>query len=602
LERANLFLVPLDAERVWYRYHGLFAEAMQHQARLRLGEARLRELSLNASRWYEEHGLLGDGVEAALAAQDYGRAADLVERVVAPQLMHNEKHTLRRWLGHLPEEVLRVHPRLCFIYAGAILFTSDRHAPATRALLDPPLHMAEQAWQAANDRPRLGELMTFRSLVEWLQGDVWQSFATARQGLELLPEGETQWRGIGLVMVGAEELWAGKLHAARQTLTQARALCQATGNPYGTLDSALLLADVCARQGDLKQAARLYRQVFSEAERAPMDRDRALLRQGRALTGLAALALEWNDLEAAERDATQAGDIGRQLADEDARVHSSLVLAGMLHARGETEQAQQLLHSLVAETKQPLLLREAQAGQARLAMAGGEPSTLSPVAGQALAAAQRWAVANVQSGDDVPRIQQEQEALVVAHVLIAQGEPEAALDVLDEWQMDSRVQGRARSELQITVLQALAHAALGRQSQARQALARALALAQPEGYRRLFLDEGPPMADLLRAALPDVRGEPLVGYVRALLLAFAEEPSGQAVSPGPVPGLLIEPLSPQEQRVLRLLAAGLSNAEIAEELVVSINTVKTHVKNVYGKLDVNSREEAREAARDLKLV
>jgi LuxR family maltose regulon positive regulatory protein len=188
------------------------------------------------------------------------------------------------------------------------------------------------------------------------------------------------------------------------------------------------------------------------------------------------------------------------------------------------------------------------------------------------------------------------------HVLIAQGEPDAAFDVLDEWQMDSHAQGRARSELEILVLQALAHAALDRQVEAGQTLVRALALAQPEGYRRLFLDEGQPMADLIRAVLPDLRGEPLVGYVRTLLLAFAEEPIGQATPSALVPGLLIEPLSPQEQRVLRLLAAGLSNAEIAEELVVSINTVKTHVRNVYSKLDVNSREQAREAARELKLV
>jgi LuxR family maltose regulon positive regulatory protein len=591
LERANLFVIPLDDRREWYRYHTLFAEAMQHHARQRLGEARLRELSRRASLWYAGHGLLGEAVEAALAARDYPQAADLVERIVAPELVHNEYHTLRRWMEQLPEEVLRLHPRLCFTYAVAILFTSVRHAAATRALLQTPLDMAEQAWQAAGDRPRLGEVVAFRSLVAWLQREYARSFSLARQSLELLPGDEAQWRGIALIMAGVEELWAGELNAARPTLTQARALCQAAGNLYGTLDTTLILGDLCVWQGDLGQAGGLYRQALSTAEQAPIDRDQALQRRGRALAGLAGLALELNDREAAGRDAAEALDIGRQLADEELLVRASLVLARLELARGEAGPARERLHALAAQTHQPPLLREVHAWQARLALAAGD-----------LAAARRWAAASVQSGDDLPRIRQEAEALVVARVLLAQGEAEAALRLAGEWEADARAHGRSGRELEIHLLQALAHAALGWPARAGQALVRALELAQPEGYRRVFLDEGEPLARLLGAVLPELGDEPLLRYARALLLDFAGERSPAEPAAAPVPGLLVEPLSPQELRVLRLAVAGLSNPEIAGELVVSVNTVKTHLKNVYRKLNVANRHEAGDAARDLKLL
>ncbi len=589
LERANLFLLPLDAAGQWYRFHALFAEAMQHYARQRLGEARLHELAGKASHWYEAQGMLAEAVEAALSAQAFDRAAALIERLIAPQLPHNEYHTLRRWIEHLPEEALRPHSSLCLTYAIAILFTSDRYAPETLALLQPPLQMAEQAWQAEGNRPKLGEVLAFRSLAAFFQWNLSQTFAEARQALELLPEENVQWRGISLIFVGLEELLNGRLNTARPMLLQALELCQAAGNIYGILDTLLLLGRVYIEQGELRRAAQLYQQVLAETEQTPMDRELAQIRRGRALIGLSTLDLEWNALETAEQYASQALDIEQSHADEALQIESSLALARTQHARGESAQAQQRLHALIAQTKSSLLLREAEACQARFALAAG-----------GLVAVQRWSAARPQA-DDIPRFQQEQEALIMARLLIAQGEADAALLLLEGWQAEAQDQGRTRSELEMRVLAALAHFSQQNLAQARQTLIEALASAQAESYQRLFLDEGERMVALLQAVLPEVKETPLSAYVRTLLLALAQEHAGQTPTPS-VPSPLIEPLSPQEKRVLRLLAASLTNPEIAQELVVSLNTIKTQVQSIYRKLDVHSREEASEVARQLNLL
>ena len=591
LERANLFIEPLDASRQWYRYHDLFAEAMRHYALQRLGEPHLHEVAHQASLWYERQAMLAEAVEASLSAQDFPRAAGLIERLLAPRLVQNEYHTLRRWMEQIPEEVLRAHPELCLAYAMAIVFTSDRYAPAQKEQIEMPLQIAEQHWQAEENERKLGEVLAFRAIAEWRQGEFVRSFTTARQALELLPEDEMQWRGISLIFVAAEELYAGKLNAARQTLARAHTLNEDAGNIYGILDTLLLFGEACTRQGELHQAAQFYRQVLTILERTPMDRGDKLLRRGRALNGLAALALEWNNLEEAEQAASQAREIGQELLEEDLSLRATLVLASVQKARGETDQAQQLLHALVAQVKDPMLLREAHACRSRHALLGGDVVT-----------AQRWSVYAEQQDLEISILQKEQEALVLARLQIARGDAGEALRLLASWQAEAQAQGRVRSELEARILMALAYAALKDIPRARQTLIQALRQAQPAGYQRLFLDEGQPLLLLLQDVLVENKDEPLANYVRTLLYAQARSRTGQETAPAPGAAALIEPLSEQEQRVLRLLAAGLSNPEIAQELVVSVNTVKTHIKNIYRKLNVSSRSEARQAARHLKLI
>jgi LuxR family maltose regulon positive regulatory protein len=601
LERANLFLVPVEGAGDWYRYHALFAEAMHHTAQLRLGEAALHALADKASRWYEKHGLLSEAVEAALSAHAFERAAALIERFIAPRLVNNEYLTLRRWLEHLPDEVMRLHPVLCFTHALAIQFTSDRRAPETVKLMQQPLQMAEEQWRAENNQRQLGAVQTVRALASWWQGDLTQSFRTAAKALALLPEDEEQWRSVSLIFVATEEMLAGQLDKARQTIMTARALCEAVGNIYGLLSATNILAEICARQGELQQAAGYYRQVIARTENVPIHQDQAandqaLFDRARACNGLAALYLEWNDLAAAEQAATQARDIGYEIGEEYVYTPATMTLAEVRYAQGETAQAQQLLHTLIAQTPQrrwPLLVDEAQAHQARLALVAGD-----------LVAVQRWLAARGQASAELSLLQQEAEALIQGRLLIAQGDLESAHRLLAKTQADAQRGGRRRNELEIRILMALAYFIRDNLPQATAVLITALTAAQPEGFRRIFLNERTPsgaMPALLRAVFPLVKEEPLALYVRDLLLAVSEEEGALGPRPQPTAPFLVEPLSTQEERVLRLLAAGLSNPEIARELIVSVNTIKTQVQSIYRKLNVNSREEARDLARHLNL-
>ncbi len=484
LVRANLYLMPLDDAGQWYRYHALFAEAMQHEARRRLGEDYLRSLYDKASRWYEEHGRLAEAVEVALTARDFARAAALIERINGPYNYTNELHTLMRWIEQLPKEVLQPHPALAMSYAIALLFTLDRSDPATRTYIQGPLEMAERCWQAEGNKSKLGEVLAFRSQVAWWRGDLPQAFAAARQALELTTEQGMMWQGSSILTIGIEELLAGKPDAARQTTLNAQVLFEAVGNTYGARAATHILGEISFQQGELHAAARFYQQEVAEATEGTEDP----LDIANAQIGFAALSYEWNELQRAEQEVSQALDFGKLHVDEIGKYHAEyviqvpgvLALARVLHARGEIVQAQRLLQELVVLTQErrwPYLHREVLAEQTRLALVGGDVAT-----------AQRWSTSIAQLGEDFRLVQQEREALIVARLLIAQGETTAALQLLERWQVKARAQGHTRSELTIQVLTALAHFSLHNLPQARQTLKEALALAQAEGYQRLFLD------------------------------------------------------------------------------------------------------------------
>lgn len=596
MERANLFLISLDGAQFWYRYHALFAEAMHHYARNRLDSRALNLLYARASHWYEENGMLGEAFETAIAMQEYERAANLLEQIIAPQLVQNQHHTLRRWLEQLPEDVLRLHPQLSFTFAIAILFTSDRSAPQTHILIQPLLQMAEQTWRGEGNLPKVGELMAFRSLVTWFKPDLIQSIAEAREALTLLPAENAQWRGICLLFVGLEGLLDGQLHKARKELLQGLELNKIARNSYGILDTLLLLGRVCAEQGELRQSLHYYQQSLAELERRPMSREMAEIRKGRALAGLSRLELEWNRIEKAERHAAQALETSRAYAEEDLRVESALLLVKIEQARGNFIEAQEQLHALMAQTRNPHTLAEIRNAQARQDLMAGD-----------IAGVQRWS--SVQEDYPLPHLQEEAEMLLNARLYLVQGEAASSLRLLYEWQPDARAGGRTRSEIEMFIITSQAANALGDIPCAKQALVQALKMAQPEGYQRLFVDYGEGVAELLRSTLREIKDETLSDYARCLLLAFAEAAKQRARENGASRtgdaldvALLVEPLSAQERRVLRLLVADLSNPEIAEELVVSLNTVKTHVKNIYSKLDVHSRDEARAVARQLNLL
>jgi LuxR family maltose regulon positive regulatory protein len=595
LERSNLFLEPLDAAALhlpqaseqWYRYHALFAEAMRKEARRRFGEDQWHHFSVRASHWYEMHGFLHEAIDAALSAQDYERTASLIERSIEehsfPGEIH-EPHTLQLWLEQLPETMLEQKPVLCLSYATTLLFQSASWQPDTLTLplLEKLLSMAEHCFHVENNLPKLGELFAFRSLLALRQGDMQAATRYAKQALDWLAPAQHTWRGLSLCIVAREWVEMGHFQQAHAALLEAQALCEAVKNHYFQRVATLKLAQVFFEQGKIQQATSSYRQVLAEArEEGPTST------LCNALVGLAALCYECNDLENAYRHAQEAITASQAHHLVYYEVHAMLILARVQQAQGQVFVAQQQLTALLDKipVSLPHLAQEIQTAQARLALSVGDHMTM-----------QRWATGRSPHPDFS---QEREEELLFSRWLRTQGKLEEASRQLERLLVATQKVGHTRRMLEVQVEMVLVAAARKRKTEAQQLLHEVLVQAFDGNAMRLFLDAGEQMAILLRSLLPQLHDQPLLAYIRTLLSAFPvpQQNGAQAQAAS-----LVEPLSPQEMRVLRLLVQHRSNADIANELVVSVNTVRTQVQSIYSKLGVHKRSAASEVAHELHLI
>jgi LuxR family maltose regulon positive regulatory protein len=589
IERANLFLLPLDESGTWYRYHSLFAEAMQHEAHRRLGEASLLAIASKASRWYEQQDLLYDAVEAALSAHELTRAAALMTRIVEAQhiLQHQELHTFLRWLRQFPEEILRESPTLSETYAMGLLFTTQQRTLALKPQFEKYLQMAENRLRAPGDRPRLGEVLTLHALLSGHVNDHATAIRCAREALKMLPDEERFWQSLALDMLSMAAILAGRMTEARQLMHKSWKLNPGPSENSDTRSGSLIQQGYLALgAGHLEQAALLMHQVLDIVGDNRTDR-------GTALLLLATLSYEWNRLSEAEQYIRQAYALHAETSNERLWLQSATLLARVLYARGEHTQAQDVLQHLATALAQPCWYREIELWLAHFALASGDLVT----------AQRRLAGQQTIAQDETPLdIVYEQEHVLAARLLIAQGEEgkvHQALDILAGLRAEAQSQARLRSEVEVLLLMARAYERLRRKQKAKEVLKEALTLAQSAGYQRLFLDEGAEMVALLKGIVSEVRAPLQVAFLRTLLRGFTTVQSSTTPATG---NDLLEPLSPQERRVLHLLVAGRTNPEIASELVVSLNTVKTQVKSIYRKLDIGSRHEASEVARRLGLL
>ena len=597
LDRANLFVVALDDERGWYRYHHLFAEVMRRH--LQQTEPTLvPELHRRASAWYEQHDLPAEAVHHALAIPDVELAARLIEPMALPIAFQGQITTVLGWLNALPEALVRAHPFLCVYYARLLMYTNQLEAAEVR------VQEAERGVQelpAEQARIIQGWVFSTRTGIAGLSGDLPHAIPLARQALELLPEAEVIPR-VGAIITAARayELSGDVTPAIEHEVATTVAPIRVSDNLFAIVGSITLLAHLHVLQGRLRQAAATYAQVVQAVPRPEVLH--TMFTSLYYYFELGDLLREWNELDAAERHLAQGMALVKEALTLEplVAIRGYTALARLQQARGNTREALATLDALAHLAERwhfaPHLVTREAAVRAQLELAQGN-----------VAAAIRWAdTSGLSSQDDDLQYPREGEYLALARVRIVQGRYDPAspflldaLHLLDRLLRDAEPKARLGSVLEILVLRALALEAHGDRTSAISTLERALVLAAPEGYIRLFVDEGLPMQALLRYAY--VRGI-VPGYVTTLLSAFGEQNASDPPLASARSDSLLEPLTERERDVLRLLLEGASNREIAHRLVLSVNTVKRHVYNLCGKLGVQSRTQAIIRARGLDLL
>jgi LuxR family transcriptional regulator, maltose regulon positive regulatory protein len=608
VERASLFLHPLDEVRGWWRYHQLFADLLR--ARLRQEQPqRVPELHRAAAAWCEDHGLVEEAVGYALAAGDTERAVSLVDRDAQALLERGEGATLHRWLAALPPELVDARPRLCLAQAITTLIAvrvDEAEALLTKAerafAAHPPAPPPGGTPRGLGNVP--GMLAMLRAELARARGQADRAMGYARQGLAAADEHDRYLRYFLRWNLAVGDLLQGRVAEAEAALGELAADPWAGGSHrYFTVRVLYTIGQAQRAQGRLGAALGSCQRAL-ELAGEPGGRV-AVPMAGVALVGLAEVLRERNQLDEALRHATDGVGLCRQLAYGQWLGLGLTVLAWVRHAVGD--RAGTL--AAIAEAERAVPDREAIADlilplavqRARLWLANGE-----------VAEAAHWVDRRGLGPDDEPSFAREREYLILARVLLATRASERALGLLERLAALAAAQGRTGSLIQVRVLQALTHAACGQEQPALAALAEALTLAAPEGWLRVFVDEGPPLADLLRRLLAGQRAgadkaTETIPRDHLTRLAAAFEQAGAPALPAArrgavvVPGL-VEPLSARELQVLELLAAGLPNRAIAEELVVTLDTVKSHVSNLFAKLGTTNRTQAVARARALGLV
>ena len=601
LEHANLLIVPLDEERHWYRYHHLFIELLRQRLRQKQPDW-IPGLHERASEWYGQNGFTDEAIEHALCRKDFERAADMVQDYTDDIWKLGERTRLQRWLDEIPVEVTFSRPHLCILRA-VILYASGQVDEAERLLQVAEQALAPSVLPTANPRSMeasqphaldtmklLGRAAVVRSHLLSYWGDAEGSLQSARQALDYLPQSDSTWLwsafdSMGTVYSGKDDVAA--YHARLQALESSKA----GGHVYMVLLASLRLVVTLRDLGRLQLAIELCQQQLKLANENDLSQS-ALV--GWLYTLWAEILAERNQLDHALQLANRGIALTERGKDAILRGSGYLCLMRVLFSKGEMQIAEAIIRKLNHVTPQqelsPWITNQLAAWQARIWVAQDK-----------LDSAAFWAeeCAIDLNGDVAPV--HDFDYAVLARVLTAQGRPKEASRLLQRLLEPATAGGRTSKVIEILTLQALAFRAGGDTDRAIAALERALSLAEPGDFIRIFLDEGPPMAHLLYEALqleinPD--------YVRRLLAAFPIVEQAQPVPPvsDRPESDWIEPLSERELEVLQLIAAGLTNPEIAARLFLALNTVKAHTRNIYGKLGAHNRTQAVARAKALGML
>jgi LuxR family maltose regulon positive regulatory protein len=602
LDRGNLFLVPLDDRRRWYRYHHLFADVLQ--ARLVDEQpGQMPDLHRRASEWYEQNGEPAAAIRHALAAGDFERAADLIELAMPALRRTRQEARLRGWLEMIPDEVVQARPVLSVNFAGVLLMSGELEGvegrlrdaerslePATSDREEPRVPSAEMVVTDEEEYRRLpATIEMYRAGQALARSDAPGTVRHAQRAIELAREDDLLCRASAAALLGLVYWGNGDLEAGHRGYSACVEGLRRAGHIADTFGCSIALADIRSTQGRLGEALRTFEQALQVG---PEQGGSVLRGTADMYVGMSEIACERDDLHAARQLLLRSQELGEHTGLPQNRYRWRVAMARVVQAEGNLAAALGLLDEAERLYVSDFFpnVRPVPALRARVWIAQGRAS-------EALG----WAHEHGLSVDDDLSYLREFEHITLARLLLAryQGEraersAHEAARLLERLLLAAEAGGRTGRVIEILALRALAHQALGDLPAALGFLDRALTLAEPEGYVRVFADEGPPMTSLLRAA---AKRRPMPDYARRLLAAASGIEHHDAAEQA-----LIEPLSERELDVLRLLGSELDGPAIARELMVSLNTMRTHTKNIYTKLAVTNRRAAVRRAAELNLL
>jgi LuxR family maltose regulon positive regulatory protein len=601
LEHANLFLIPLDEEATWYRYHHLFAEVLR--AKLQQSQSdRIPELHHRAGEWLEQQGFMAEAVSHAFVSQDFERAADLIEAVGVTQFGQPiVQHSLKTWLAALPQKTIDSRPMILLIHAWQLVVQLDM-AASSRQVDD-----AEQMLQKIRSTVEPNQVRNLTGAIAAMRAfsnaftpspDLDQVLASAAIALAQLDPDQFNFRGMAAGAAGAAHLKRGDLVQAERMFVGAVEAGRAAENVYMLAAATDNLVQVMRAQGRLHEAITLCQRT---QEGITQRGQQGFPPVAMIYTSLADLLREINEMDAARYFADKSVLLADSSTNPGQAVFSYFVLAHVKQAQGNWDGALDVLEKVSSWMRQqPMMwyLDLLPAVEAQFRAMRGD-----------LAQSFRWASATNWLEGPLAQVsttweliwQYEHLRMARAQIFIAQGQATGdhelireAAAYLNRQQVIAETKGLVWFQIKLLALQALCSSCLGQSSESLELLERALILAQPESYIRVFADEGEPMRGLISAFQSKQKNHPLQAYAEKLLAAFGP-PHTPATSASSLPSVnqnLVEPLSGRELDVLRLIVDGLSNQAIAQKLFLSVGTVKVHIKHIYAKLDVNSRTQA----------
>jgi LuxR family maltose regulon positive regulatory protein len=599
LESSNLFILPLDSERRWYRYHRLFSDLLQQRLCQKYAD-RVADLHRRASAWFEQSGLMAEAIDHALES-DLERAADLIAQDAESILKRGEVATFLRWVDALPEVFVRRRPSLCVFYAWMLLIQGRS------------LRTIESLLEGVDKEGALvvGRVTALRSLMAAFRGQISLAIKLARRALEQLPEKEQFVRTLALWILRVSQMASGKGVGRSRAFDDVIRMSQRSGNVMLSVMMICNQAEVLMREGQLHEAAVTFQKALDMVTDA---HGRRLPIAGQALVGLGDLAREWNDLDMAEAYLSESIALTEQWT-EVGPLDAYAALSRVKWAQGDADgvwEALEKARELAAKFDLTDLDDNTVAMfQARMWVAQGKFEAAKDWAEERDLYRYIDAPLEEEIDDSYDLRMRKYELLVLARLLMGEGRHADALKLLDSLLPVAQLRGRPSMSIEIHVLQGLAFYALDDLDRATKALKQALSLAEPEGYVRIFVDEAasvegrPEIESAIAELLRETAAQGIaVSYVTKLLAALSgSEKSVSDFSRGEVDqSALLEPLSERELDVLRLLNTHLSSTEIAERLYISANTVRFHVKNIYAKLGVHSRSDAVQRAKELGLV